>query len=65
VFVCSPFGIDGGWGFYYGGFQFDFEEWPVGWAYSDGVYVDEGPDGAYYMYNPFYPGAHVGLTIVF
>jgi len=65
MFFVSPFIYGGGYGFYYGGFQFGYDAWPLGWAYSDGVYVDEGPDGLYYMYDPFYPGARVRLSIVF
>jgi len=50
--------------FQYGGFWFGFvQPWPVGWYYTDDVYIDY-VDGGYYMYNPYYPGARFSLSVV-
>ena len=50
--------------FHYGGYWFGFvEPWPVGWYYTDDVYIDY-VDGGYYMYNPYDPGVRFGLTVV-
>jgi hypothetical protein len=50
--------------FQYGGFWFGFvQPWPVGWYYTDDVYVDY-VDGGYYLYNPYYPGARVSINVV-
>jgi hypothetical protein len=50
--------------FWYGGYQFGFlDPWPVGWGYSDDVYV-EYDDGGYYMYNRFQPGVRISISIL-
>jgi len=50
--------------FQYSGFWFGFvEPWPVGWYYTDNVYIDY-VDGGYYMYNPYYPGARFSISVV-
>lgn len=50
--------------FQYGGYWFGFvEPWPVGWYYSDDVYIDY-VDGGYYMYDPYYPGARFAISVV-
>jgi len=50
--------------FRYGGYGFGFvEPWPVGWGYSDDVYV-EYTDGGYYMYNRFHPGLRISVNIL-
>jgi hypothetical protein len=65
VFVISQPVIVGGYSrFQYGGYSFGFnEQWPEGWYYTDNVYV-EFADGGYYLYNPYYPGARLGITVV-
>ena len=65
VFVINEPVMVGGFSrFQYGGFWFGFENpWPVGWYYTDNVYVDF-IDGGYYLCNPFYPGARVGISVV-
>jgi hypothetical protein len=65
VFVINEPVIVGGFSrFQYGGFWFGFENpWPDGWYYTDNVYVDY-IDGAYYLCNPYYPGVHVGISVV-
>ena len=50
--------------FQYNGFWFGFvEPWPVGWYYTDDVYIDY-VDGGYYMYNPYYPGSRFAISVV-
>ena len=50
--------------FQYGGYWFGFvEPWPVGWYYTDDVYIDY-VDGEYYMYDPYYPGARFAISVV-
>jgi hypothetical protein len=65
VFVISQPEMVGGYSrFQYGGFSFGFvQPWPVGWYYTDDVYVDY-VDGGYYLYNPYYPGARVSISVV-
>jgi hypothetical protein len=50
--------------FAYGGYSFGFiQPWPEGWYYTDDVYVDY-IDGDYYLYNPYYPGVRVSISVV-
>jgi hypothetical protein len=65
VFVINEPVMVGGFSrFQYGGFWFGFENpWPDGWYYTDNVYVDF-IDGGYYLCNPYYPGARVGISVV-
>jgi hypothetical protein len=50
--------------FWYGGYRFGFiDPWPIGWGYSDDVYV-EYDDGGYYMYNRFQPGVRISINIL-
>jgi hypothetical protein len=65
VFVISQPVMVGGYSrFQYGGYWFGFvQPWPVGWYYTDDVYVDY-IDGGYYLYNPYYPGARVSISVV-
>ncbi len=50
--------------FRYGGYTFGFvEPWPIGWGYSDDVYV-EYDDGGYYMYNRFHPGMRISIDML-
>jgi hypothetical protein len=64
VFVINrPVIIEGQPRFQYGGYWFGFgEPWPVGWAYSDNVYVDY-VDGGYYLYNPVHPGIRIVINV--
>lgn len=49
--------------FEYGGYSFGFvDPWPVGWGYSDAVYVVYVDQG-YYMYDPVHPGARISISI--
>jgi hypothetical protein len=50
--------------FQYGGYSFGFvDPWPVGWGYSDDVYVMY-VDGGYYMYNPVHQGVRISINIM-
>jgi hypothetical protein len=64
-FVINQPVIVGGYSrFQYGGFWFGFDQpWPVAWYYTDDVYVDY-VDGAYYIFNPYYPGSRVLISVV-
>ena len=51
--------------FQYGGYWFGFvQPWPVDWYYTDNVYVDY-IGGGYYLCNPYYPGVHIAVSVVF
>jgi glucan-binding YG repeat protein len=65
VFVIGSPQIEGGYSrFQYGGYYFGFvQPWPAEWYYTDNVYVDY-IDGGYYLYNPYYPGARVMISVV-
>jgi len=50
--------------FEYGGYSFGFiDPWPVGWGYSDAVYVVYVDQG-YYMYDPVHPGVRISISIL-
>jgi hypothetical protein len=62
--ISQPVMVGGFSRFQYGGFWFGFvQPWPVGWYYTDDVYVDY-IDGGYYLYNPYYPDARVSISVV-
>jgi hypothetical protein len=62
--IGSPRLVGGYSRFQYGGFWFGFDEaWPVEWYYTDDVYVDY-IDGEYFLYNPYYPGSRVMISVV-
>jgi hypothetical protein len=62
--INQPVMVGGFSRFQYGGFWFGFvNPWPVGWYYTDNVYVDY-VDGGYYLCNPYYPGARVSISVV-
>jgi len=65
VFVINrPVIIEGQPRFQYGGYWFGFSQpWPVGWLYTDNVYVDY-VDGGYFLYNPFHPGIRVVIIVI-
>jgi len=49
--------------FQYGGYWFGFvQPWPAEWYYTDDVYIDF-VDGGYYMYDPYYPGERVSISV--
>jgi hypothetical protein len=50
--------------FNYGGYSFGFvDAWPVGWYYTDEVYVVYD-DGGYYMYDVVHPGIRISVNIL-
>jgi hypothetical protein len=50
-------------GFQYGGFSWTLTNpWPVGWLYTDSVYVDFVNDG-YFLCAPTHPGVYLSLNI--
>jgi len=62
--IGNPVMVGGYSRFQYGGYWFGFvQPWPVGWYYTDDVYIDY-VDGGYYMYNPYYPGARFSISVV-
>ncbi|MGA8037884.1 MAG: hypothetical protein WA823_11215 [Candidatus Acidiferrales bacterium] len=65
VFRIGDPRMEGGYSrFQYGGYWFGFvQPWPVAWYYTDDVYVDY-IDGGYYLYNPYYPGSRVLISVV-
>ena len=62
--INEPVMVGGYSRFQYGDYWFGFvEPWPMGWFYTDQVYVDY-IDGEYYLLNPFYPGVRVAITVM-
>ena len=62
--IGSPRLVDGYSRFQYGGYWFGFiQPWPVGWYYTDDVYVDY-INGQYYLCNPSYPGDQIAISVV-
>ena len=49
--------------FQYGGFWFAMvNPWPVGWLYTDSVYVDY-MNGGYFLCDPVHPGVYLSITV--
>jgi hypothetical protein len=49
--------------FQYGGYWFAAANpWPVGWLYTDSVYVDY-MNGGYFLCDPVHPGVYLSITI--
>jgi hypothetical protein len=62
--INHPVMVSGSPRFHYGGYWFGFgEPWPVGWYYTDQVYVDF-IDGGYYLLSPVHPGMRISINIV-
>jgi hypothetical protein len=50
--------------FQYGGVWCGFvQPWPADWYYTDDVYIVY-VDGGYYMYDPYYPGSRIEISVV-
>jgi hypothetical protein len=50
--------------FQYGGYWFAIAQpWPVGWAYTDVVYVDF-IGGGYYLLSPVHPGIQISINVI-
>jgi hypothetical protein len=49
--------------FQYGGYWFNaVNPWPVGWLYTDNVYVDF-LNGGYFLCDPVHPGVYISINI--
>jgi hypothetical protein len=49
--------------FQYGGYWFNVvQPWPVGWLYTDDVYVDY-LNGEYFLCDPVHPGVYISINI--
>jgi hypothetical protein len=49
--------------FQYGGYWFNvLDPWPVGWLYTDNVYVDY-LNGGYFLCDPVHPGVFISINI--
>jgi hypothetical protein len=63
--IGRPVIVEGAPRFQYGGYWFVIARpWPVGWAYTDVVYVDY-VDGGYYLISPVHPGVQILINVVF
>ncbi len=55
--------VNGSGRFQYGGFWFNVvDPWPVGWLYTDSVYVDF-LNGGYFLCDPVHPGVYISLNV--
>lgn len=62
--INRPTIVGGASRFQYGGYWFGFgQPWPVGWLYSDEVYVDY-IDGGYFLYDPVHPGIRISINVI-
>jgi hypothetical protein len=62
--IDRPYVAGGYSRFQYGGFWFGlYDPWPVGWYYTDNVYVDY-INGGYFLYDSAHPGARISINVV-
>ena len=62
--INRPVMVSGVARFRYGGYWFGFgEPWPVGWSYTDQVYVDY-IDGGYFLLSPVHPGVRISINVI-
>lgn len=62
--INRPVMVSGAPRFQYGGYWFGFgEPWPVGWNYTDQVYVDF-INGGYYLLSPVHPGVQISINVI-
>jgi hypothetical protein len=62
--VQRPVTVEGGPGFFYGGYSFLLvDAWPGDWAYTDDCYVDY-IDGEYFLFDMRHPGVRIAVTVV-
>jgi hypothetical protein len=62
--IGHPVIVEGTPRFQYGGYWFVIAQpWPVGWAYTDVVYVDF-IDGGYYLLSPVHPGIQISINVI-
>jgi len=63
--IGRPVIVEGAPRFQYGGYWFVIAQpWPVGWAYTDVVYVDYVDDG-YFLFSPVHPGVQLAINVIF
>jgi hypothetical protein len=61
--INQPVIVEGRPSFQFGGYWFGISTaWPVGWAYTDQVYVDY-IDGEYFLFDVLHPGVRVALIV--
>jgi hypothetical protein len=61
--INRPVIVEGRPRFQTGGYWFEIvDPWPVGWAYSDQVYIDY-IDGEYFLFDVLHPGVRVALFV--
>ncbi len=62
--IGHPVIVEGTPRFQYGGYWFVIAQpWPVGWAYTDVVYVDY-IDGGYFLLSPVHPGVQIAINVI-
>jgi hypothetical protein len=62
--IGRPVIVEGVPRFQYGGYWFVIvQPWPVGWAYTDEVYVDY-IEGGYFLLSPVHPGVQISINVV-
>jgi hypothetical protein len=62
--IGHPVIVSGAPRFQYGGYWFVIAQpWPVGWAYTDVVYVDF-IGGGYYLLSPVHPGVQISINVI-
>ena len=62
--IGQPVIVEGTPRFQYGGYWFVIAQpWPVGWAYTDVVYVDY-IDGEYFLLSPVHPGIQIAINVI-
>src|SRR5271167_1636953 len=62
--INRPVMVSGYPRFQYGGYWFGFvDPWPVGWYYTDQVYVDY-INGGYYLLSPVHPGFQISINVI-
>jgi hypothetical protein len=62
--IGQPVIVGGTPRFQYGGYWFVIAQpWPVGWAYTDVVYVDY-IDGEYVLLSPVHPGVQILINVI-
>ena len=62
--IGHPVIVGGSPQFQYGGYTFVMvQPWPMGWAYTDMVYVDY-IDGGYFLLSPVHPGVQIAINVI-
>lgn len=62
--VNRPVIVEGQPRFQYASYWFEIvDPWPVGWAYTDGCYIDF-IDGEYFLFDVLHPGVRVVVFVV-